>query len=193
MENQLNINLLNISCGEKLSKFFSKIKGFVAKNNNIFLDLNEYKSLITSNKPFLKANDYYVSVLRTDTITANSSFLDIKLTNGYSIEQVFVNYDNISSWQVFDKTLGKEIYNFTILPENDIIRLSNVSIGHEYEVYFLANVKVKVNENDECFILDEKGKTKRKDIVNSYLSFLDFGIDKLANTNVSFELYDLYL
>lgn len=71
-------------------------------------------------------------------ITASSKTVIIDVQKGYHIDQVKPDIDNVSYWQVFDKTTGEEIKDFLV--DNSLVTIPNATPFHVYVVYFLARI-----------------------------------------------------
>ena len=71
-------------------------------------------------------------------VTANETTLKIDVQKGYHVDQVKPDLDNLSYWQVFDKTTGEEIKDYEV--RDTIVTIKNVVPFHVYVVYFLARI-----------------------------------------------------
>ena len=71
-------------------------------------------------------------------VTANSSSLEIDVQRGYHPDQVKPDLDNLSYWQVFDKTTGEEIKDYSV--NGSVVKIKKIEPFHVYVVYFLARI-----------------------------------------------------
>ena len=71
-------------------------------------------------------------------ITADKETLKIDVQKGYHVDQVKPDLDNLSYWQVFDKTTGEEIKNYSV--DGTIVTINKTIPFHIYVVYFLARI-----------------------------------------------------
>ena len=71
-------------------------------------------------------------------VTADSKIVKIDVQRGYHVDQVKPDLDNLSYWQVFDKTTGEEIKNYKV--DGSVVTINDVAPFHPYVVYFLARI-----------------------------------------------------
>ena len=71
-------------------------------------------------------------------ITADKETLKIDVQKGYHVDQVKPDLDNLSYWQVFDKTTGEEIKDYSV--DGTIVTINKTIPFHIYVVYFLARI-----------------------------------------------------
>ena len=76
--------------------------------------------------------------LQSYKVTADKKEIEIDVRKGYHPEQVKPDLDNLSYWQVFDKTTGDEIKDFEV--KDNIVMIHNCELFHIYVVYFLARI-----------------------------------------------------
>ena len=76
--------------------------------------------------------------LQSYKVTADKKEIQIDVSRGYHPDQVKLDLDNLSYWQVFDKTADKEVKSFKV--NNSIVTIENCELYHVYVVYFLARI-----------------------------------------------------
>ena len=77
-------------------------------------------------------------LLMSDPVTATDNILEIDLLKGYYKSQLAVNEENPRKyWQVFDRTTGKETYNWDYIGEGKV-RIVYAKPFHQYTVNFFA-------------------------------------------------------
>jgi 1,3-beta-galactosyl-N-acetylhexosamine phosphorylase len=75
--------------------------------------------------------------LMSSRVVAKKSPLVIDPLEGYFREQIALDLGNQSHWQVYDRTTGKEIQDFTIDGQG-LVHLDHPALYHEYTVDFVA-------------------------------------------------------
>lgn len=69
---------------------------------------------------------------------ADQTIVKIDVQKGYLKDQVSPDVDNMSYWQVFDKTEDREIKDFEV--EDSTVVIKSAELFHTYVVYFLARI-----------------------------------------------------
>ena len=75
--------------------------------------------------------------LESKRVTATSDTLLVDVLDGFLKDQLAADFENFDRWQVFDRTTGEEIKDFTI--EGDKIKIHTTPF-HEYSVDFMARI-----------------------------------------------------
>lgn len=78
--------------------------------------------------------------LMSDRVTATESHLEINPTKGYFKEQIQADWEELARWQVFDRTTGKEVFDWRADKEKGVVVIDNAEAYHEYTVDFMAKV-----------------------------------------------------
>lgn len=78
--------------------------------------------------------------LMSERVTATTNSVEISVVKGFLPEQIVPDYDNISYWQVFDRTTNQEVKGFVVDRKNGKVTLYNAIEFHEYTVNFMAKV-----------------------------------------------------
>lgn len=76
--------------------------------------------------------------LQSYKLTADKKEIEIYVRKGYHPDQVKPDLDNLSYWQVFDKTSNKEVKDFEVC--DSVVKIHNCDLFHVYVVYFLARI-----------------------------------------------------
>ncbi len=106
--------------------------------------LNVYSTicLIREHNEWAKKNPKYLqqNFLMTLPVIAQSETVTIDLLYGYFKEQFRVNFDDDPRkyWQVFDRTLNKEILDWNYDATKGTVTVENTRINHSYTVNFLV-------------------------------------------------------
>ncbi len=97
---------------------------FVVRGDNEWADLNQ--------------DELQCVLLMSDYNLAKDNTLIIDLLDGYSKEQLAVNPEEPKKyWQVFDRTVGSEVFDWEYLGENRV-KVNGTVPYHEYTVNFFA-------------------------------------------------------
>ncbi len=78
--------------------------------------------------------------LVTDRVTATDTKLDICPTDGFLADQIKADWDNVSYWQVFNRTTGEEVTTWKADEKAGVVHIENITPYHEYTVNFMAKV-----------------------------------------------------
>ncbi|MDD5885250.1 MAG: 1,3-beta-galactosyl-N-acetylhexosamine phosphorylase [Erysipelotrichaceae bacterium] len=62
------------------------------------------------------------------------------MQKGYLKDQIVADYENLSYWQVFDRTSGEEIKDFDVDEKNGTLTIHHPVLYHVYNVDFMAKV-----------------------------------------------------
>ena len=78
--------------------------------------------------------------LSSERVTAFDNHLEIDVAKGYLKDEVVPDFENVSYWQVFDRTTGEEIKGWDVDEENGLVVLEKVTPYHVYSVDFMAKI-----------------------------------------------------
>lgn len=78
--------------------------------------------------------------LMSERVTATTDSVEISVVKGFLPEQIVPDYDNITYWQVFDRTTNREVKEFDVDRKNGKVTVHNAIEFHEYTVNFMAKV-----------------------------------------------------
>ncbi len=76
--------------------------------------------------------------LVSDRVTATDTKLDIRPTDGFLADQIKADWENVSYWQVFNRTTGEEVHTWKADEKAGVVHIENVTPYHEYTVNFMA-------------------------------------------------------
>lgn len=96
--------------------------------------------VVRGDNEYAYAHDEYMQniALISERYTAFSDVLEIDLLKGLFAEQVRVNTTGYKKyWQVFDRTTGKQVYDWEYVGDNKVV-VSNAVKMHEYTVNFFG-------------------------------------------------------
>ncbi len=88
----------------------------------------------------LHPEETHRTFLVTDRVTATEDTLDICPSKGFLADQVKVDWENVSYWQVFDRTTGKEIHSWKADEKSGVVHIENITPYHEYTLNFMARI-----------------------------------------------------
>lgn len=78
--------------------------------------------------------------LLTDRALALNESLDIDIMKGFLKDEFAPDYTYLNLWQVYDRTLGKEVTSWSANEKTGVVTVKNCKPFHEYTVTFLARI-----------------------------------------------------
>ncbi len=78
--------------------------------------------------------------LLSERVLATENSVDIPFMNGFLRDEFDPDYTNADRWEVYDRTVGEKVSDWTVDKKTHVITVKNAEKMHEYTVSFMARI-----------------------------------------------------
>lgn len=78
--------------------------------------------------------------LLSERVLATDTVLKVPFMSGFLVDQFDPDYTNLDRWEVFDRTTGERVFDWSVDKNTHTVTVNNAILMHEYTVSFMARV-----------------------------------------------------